>query len=57
MMEKKQEELRRLAEQVLGMRLQTPSDFELLLNQIYQKTGQRLSMSTVKRFWRIRPSA
>ena len=50
-MEKKQEELRRLAEQVLGMRLQTPSDFELLLNQIYQKTGQRLSMSTVKRFW------
>ena len=50
-MEEKQQELRRLVEQVMGMLIQTPSDFELLMSQIYQKTGQRLSMSTIKRFW------
>lgn len=50
-MEKKQEELRRLVEQALGMEVKTPSDFELLLNQILEKTGQRLSLSTLKRFW------
>ena len=50
-MEKKQEELRRLVEQALGMEVKTPSDFELLLKQIIEKTGQRLSLSTLKRFW------
>lgn len=50
-MEQKQEELRRLVEKTLGMVVKTPSDFEQLIRQIAQKTGQRLSLSTVKRFW------
>lgn len=50
-MENKQEELRRLTEKTLGMAVKTPSDFEQLLNQIFLKTGQRLSLSTLKRFW------
>ena len=50
-MEKKHEELRRLVEQVLGMEVKTPSDFELLQNQIGEKIGERLSLSTLKRFW------
>ena len=50
-MENKQKELRRLTEKMLGMAVKTPSDFEQLLNQIFLKTGQRLSLSTLKRFW------
>ena len=50
-MEQKQEELRQLVEKTLGMVVKTPSDFEQLVRQIGEKTGQRLSMSTVKRFW------
>lgn len=50
-MEQKQEELRRMVEKTLGMDVKTPSDFEQLISQIGQKTGQRLSLSTVKRFW------
>ena len=50
-MEQKQEELRRLVEKTLGMVVKTPSDFEQLIRQIGEKTGQRLSLSTVKRFW------
>lgn len=50
-MEKKQEELRHLMELVLGISLKTPKDFELLQQQILLKTGQQLSLSTLKRFW------
>ena len=50
-MEKKQEELKHLTELVLGISLKTPKDFELLQQQILQKTGQQLSLSTLKRFW------
>lgn len=44
-------ELRQLAEKVLGIAVKTPRDFELLSEQIYQRTRQRLSVSTLKRFW------
>ena len=50
-MEKKQEELRHMVEQVLGVEVKTPRDFELLQEHIRQKTRQRLSLSTLKRFW------
>jgi len=50
-MEKKQEELLRKVEEVLGMELKTPSDFEQLGDQIYRKTGEQLSLSTLKRCW------
>ena len=50
-MEDKQAELRQMAEKVLGVEVKTPSDFEMLIGQIYQRTGELLSLSTVKRFW------
>ena len=50
-MEKKQEELKHLTELVLGIKIRTPKDFELLQKEIQQKTGQQLSLSTLKRFW------
>lgn len=50
-MKQKQEELRKRAELVLGVEVKTPRDFELLQEHIYQKTGERLSLSTLKRFW------
>lgn len=47
----KYEELRRLTERVLGMAVRTPRDYEVLSARIFEKTRQRLSVSTLKRFW------
>lgn len=50
-MEDRYTELRRLTEKVMGMEMKTPKDFEQLSMQIYQRTHQLLSVSTLKRFW------
>ncbi len=50
-MNEKYEELRQLTEKTLGMKVKTPRDFKLLSEKIYEKIRQRLSMSTLKRFW------
>lgn len=51
----KQEEyeksLRMEIENILGISLRTPADFDLLRNRIYEKTKETLSSFTLKRFW------
>ena len=49
-MEKKQEELKHLTELVLGIKIRTPKDFELLQKEIQQKTGQQLRPVYAKAF-------
>jgi hypothetical protein len=38
-------------EQRMGQQLQSPADFQLLLNQIWEKQHVVLSLSTIKRLW------
>lgn len=41
----------------LGGRLSTPRDFELLSDRLQERTGERLSVSTLKRLWGYVPNA
>ena len=50
-MTERYDQLRQMTEQMLGLQVKTPKDFELLSRQIYARTGKMLSMSTLKRFW------
>ncbi len=50
-MKEKYAQLRDLVEKTLGVPLRTPRDFELLSKQIFHRTRQSLSVSTLKRFW------
>jgi len=43
--------LRRDIEQHVGQQLQSPADFQLLLQQIWEKQHAVLSLSTIKRLW------
>ena len=43
--------LRKDIEQRIGHSLQTPSDFEYLINCIWEKQHQVFSLSTIKRLW------
>ena len=42
-------ELLRQVENKLGRSLATPSDFDALLLSVFQTTGERMSISTIKR--------
>lgn len=44
-------EIRRMVEETLGRKIETPKDFELLAQQIFIRTNVLLSVSTLKRFW------
>ncbi len=50
-MSSKYDELRKMAERTLGMEVKTPRDFEQLSAQIFDRTREKLSVSTLKRFW------
>lgn len=43
--------LRRKIEETTGHRMAVPRDFAWLAEQIEQRTRQRLSSSTLRRFW------
>ena len=43
--------LRKEIEQHLGRSLQSPSDFEYFIGQIWEKQRQVISLSTIKRLW------
>lgn len=43
--------LRKDIEQYIGRSLQSPSDFEYLIDRIWQKQHQVFSLSTIKRVW------
>ena len=43
--------LRKDIEQHIGRSLQSPSDFEYLIDHIWQKQHQVFSLSTIKRLW------
>ncbi len=43
--------LRKDIEQHIGQSLHTPSDFQLLLQQIWEQLHVVLSLSTIKRLW------
>ncbi len=45
------QELLRAVEKTFGHPLLVPSDFEYLANQLFEKTGERLSVSTLMRLW------
>ena len=45
------QELLRAVEKTFGHPLLVPSDFEYLANQLFEKTGERLSASTLMRLW------
>lgn len=49
--EEKQAELRNKIEAMLGVELKTPKHFELLAASIFTRTKQKLSSTTLKRFW------
>ncbi len=44
-------EIRRMVEETIGHKIETPKDFELLAQQIFIRTNVLLSVSTLKRFW------
>lgn len=45
------ERLRQEVEAKVGRQMQTPKDFDFLVGQIFVKTQQRISVSTLKRVW------
>ena len=51
MMSPEIQSLRRDIEQRMGVALQSPADFERLLQQIWDKQHSVLSLSTIKRVW------
>ena len=51
MMSPEIQSLRRDIEQRMGVALQTPADFEQLIQQIWNKQHRVLSLSTIKRVW------
>ena len=48
--------LRKHVESVFGRPIQRSSDFDRLSEDVFRKTGERLSASTLKRFWDYIPS-
>ena len=51
MMSPELQSLRRDIEQCMGVALQSPADFEQLIQQIWNKQHRVLSLSTIKRIW------
>lgn len=49
--EEKHIELRKRVEVMSGVAPQTPRDFEILVASIFTRTKQRMSSTTLKRFW------
>lgn len=49
--EEKQKELRKKIEEMLGSEQKTPKDFDFLAASIFLRTKQKLSPTTLKRFW------
>lgn len=45
------EELKKSIENVVGYRVRTPRDFDLLAENIFNSTKQMISPTTIKRFW------
>ena len=45
------QQLRQCIEEAVGCKLRTPKDFTTLSESIFKKTRQRVSCSTLKRFW------
>lgn len=45
------EDLRNTIEKALGRKMQTPKDFDVLSDSIFEKTHQNISPTTLKRLW------